>query len=478
MTKNKQIAIILFIISLFSLFCYKQNYFYYNIIALLSCLFALYLTQFSFFSFNAILILGHLVQYPLASFLVDSLETKSDSILESEFSLTVGGMICLTIAMMGLSIGIMGYKSFFKKNKIFDNKHYFKKTRVSLYLILSLLSCFVLYIIIAIKTNTYYHSVAGDYDNKFANSYGIIGYLLYFGYVGLGLQCYNYFIFKRKRDGIVLLIYISIIILLMLPSGSRRFILLPIVLVFVLYINTIKFSIPKLLWVSFIIIILTISLPLLEYLRNEVNSHGSIFDRMTDAFSLPKFLKDTENTKTLALLGRRLSDYTSVGYIYEYLQYPNGQLIGFTDLLMSPVFLVPTLIRPETMLSFNYDAIIMEGIGFRPEIGGSSPTMLIGDFLIRGGLVAVFFGFIFLGFILEYMSNKLNPFKSIKGMVIWIMMFDTITSLHTMTILKLFVLFTKQFFLFLIFAELINYINKRLKKDDKSNEHYLSSDSV
>jgi hypothetical protein len=264
----------------------------------------------------------------------------------------------------------------------------------------------------------------------------------------------------------------------MLPSGARRFILLPLVLVFVFYISNIKFSISKLIWVSFISIIFAASLPLLEYLRNEVNSHGSIIDRMSDILSLPKFLKDTEIAKTLALLGRRLSDYTSVGYIYEYLKSANSQMIGFTDLFISPIFLIPTLIRPETSLSFNYDALIMEGLGFRPEIGGSSPTMLIGDFLIRGGLIAVFLGFIFLGFFLQYMSNILNPFKSVKSMIIWILMFDTITSLHAMTILKCFVLFTKQFFLFLLFAELVNYINKKLKRNGKSNEHYFSSNSL
>lgn len=206
--------------------------------------------------------------------------------------------------------------------------------------------------------------------------------------------------------------------------------------------------------------ILFFALPLMEYIRTDFKFLSFSDFPLIISFISERFY-DFENggSPILALLVRRLADYPSVGFIYNHLQSINFNYYGFMDLIYSPFYIFPTLIRPEIPLSFAYDAIIMENIGFRPEIGGSSPMMLLGELFYRGGYLGVFIIYFSLGMLNAFLSSKINLNKSLFAIIIWVFLIDYFSMLHTMHLLKYFTLLTKQMIIFVIIATCMIKLN-------------------
>lgn len=448
------------ILTLVCVFLFWGNQFFYiTLFSSLLCLIVLHINNYDLSNFNSILIIGHLLQFSLAAFLTSSQNNYRTFIMSNfEFYQTGNVMKILCLGILGIIFGSLFYKiilKFFSKQVSLKPLKKIKNRLIYLSMIL-----YFIYIFLSIYTNTYFHSSAGEVNISNSINLGFIGYLYYFGILAIILQFKNYEITRNKIDLSKTIIILLIVVALIFPSGQRRFIALPVFAFILAVFSNFKQNkkIAKSIFITIPFLFLT--LPILEYLRTDFK-FSSISEFRTIFIFLIEKLYDFENggSPILALLVRRLADYPSVGFIYEYMQSINFNYYGFMDLIYSPFYILPTILRPEIPLSFSYDALIMQDIGFRPEIGGSSPMMLIGDAFYRGGYLGVFVIYFLLGTINEFLSSKINLKKSLFSIIIWVFLIDYFSMLHTMHLLKYFTLLTRQMIIFVIIAYSMIYFN-------------------
>ncbi|OIR07012.1 hypothetical protein GALL_109190 [mine drainage metagenome] len=462
--KKSQLFLFLFLIIILLIFFNDKN-FGYNYFAFVICILILNYNKFDFTNLISIIVLGHLIQFPIASLLANSQKIYASYIMsDSEFAETKYSMICLIIAMSSLFLGQYIFRRIFISLRMTDNKILIYKN-IKTRTVIICFFFFIFYILLSILTHTYYHSSAGDVNYNASENLGFIGYFYYFGIISLVLQFFKYYESKSSKDVVLLYILLLVFEILMLPSGQRRFIILPIFVLFILFISLIRISFRTAIIFLIILPIAIFVLPILEYVRTDYRGMSMIEIFHNLGFIYNRIINpDGGGSPAFALLIRRLADFTSVGYVYDYIYILKNDLLGFWDLIEGPLYLLPTLIRPHISLSFAYDAQIMENIGFRTEINGSSPIMLIGDLLIRGGKVAIFFGFLSVGFLCEALNRKVNVRSGLLALIVWAFLMDYFSMIQTMTILKIFTLLTRHLFIFYIFSFFIKYINNYKNK--------------
>lgn len=455
-----KLYILSFLILIILLFRNDQ-FFVVNFLALVICLLILTINCFNLTKFTSIVVIGHIVQFPIASFLANSQEVYSESIMsKEEFGQTSGSIGSMALAMFAFLLGMLAFRVVNKK-PIVDTPVLMLGDKYNWNLICLSFVFYIVYIFFSIATNTYFHSSAGEFDVNNSTNFGFIGYLYYFGLVSIIASFYNYLLTESKKNLFIFICLTIFFEILIVPSGQRRFIILPIFIIGILFFTHKKVSMFKVIISAFILPILILLLPILEYIRTDFN--GLSF---SDLISNIQFFSDkivdpiSGASPAIALFIRRISDYPSVGYIYDYVSSGRIKYYGFSDLVQAPLYILPTFLRPQIDLSFAYDAQIMQKIAFRGEINGSSPMMLIGDFLIRGGLISVFLGFFILGIILDYLSYLINPTRGQISFLIWIFLLDYFSMLHTMTILKVFTLLTRHLLFFYIFSKFLVIISK------------------
>jgi hypothetical protein len=419
---------------------------------------ALSLSGYRWMSVVSIFSLAHIVQFPVAALLTLSLPYPSLAIEQKLWSSTAISMWAMVLAMSGFISGVLMSRIFrfsSKKKKIKTSW----ETPVSLNFLITLACLPVL--LINITSGVYFHIlVDSNYNFDFANSMGFVGYLTYLSYVGCVLQLKRFSQTKSRKDFIYSILLTLFIFLATAPSGSRRSGMI-IFLIWGLYLFDNR-EISKRLKVYFFYFGLIFSfllLPQLEFYRNIEESGSSIVDKISHFSHYVFFLNVLEDGNYTwvtykAIIARRLADYVSVSYIIDNIP-QNFGFRGFSDIIQWPYYLLPTLIRPETDLSFVYDAILMVDLQFRTDFGGgafgSSPAMLIGDLYSRGGWIAVWIGMLILGCILGKLDRYLLK-GSFRTTVLWVLFFDYISMFHALNLLRIFTTFTRHFLIYYMIA--------------------------
>lgn len=135
---------------------------------------------------------------------------------------------------------------------------------------------------------------------------------------------------------------------------------------------------------------------------------------------------------------------------------------GFEDMAYFAYYLIPTSLRPDISLDYNYDAaLMMERYRFRPDIGGSSPMLAIGEWYERFGLAGIFFGLAGIGFLLRSLDLWISS-RGIDGIVMWAMFFNGVLYMYTYSILKIFNLVTRQLVIFMFILWALKYFLRLL----------------
>jgi hypothetical protein len=428
--------------------------------ALLACGIALHVAGYQWMSFSCLFVIGHIVQYPLAALIILCLSDPQVALEGDLWDLTPQSMWCLVLAMVGLCIGFMLGKSLFGKQSILeassgvtDAGDWLISRRAAV--TLSLMSVLVAawYMTVGI----YYHKNVQDYNLSAAETFGFVGYLCYVSMLGPILQLKRYLLTRTRADLVITLLCFLIMFCANGPSGSRRHIMLPLLGGFLYFLQKERVFKTKLLVAALGGTLFCVMLPLLETYRTVYAADSdTIARRLFDLFRaiLSFDFRGGANHPELfwITLGRRLADYVSVGYLIDIIPTKYGY-VGFSDVGQWPLYILPTLIRPASTLSFTYDATYMDQYMFRPMeiIGGSSPLMYIGDLYNRAGYLAVFFGMVVTGVILLKLDRWLLSDR-FRTTVIWVFMLDTMSYLHGMTLLKFFVLLTRQLFIYFVIA--------------------------
>ena len=313
----------------------------------------------------------------------------------------------------------------------------------------------------------YYHSnVTGvdEYDLKNATSLGFVGYLTYLTYGGVVLQIRRYLLTKCKRDLRYAVLCFLLPLVAMLPSGSRANTLIigVIALLYFLKMETrpkVKYVVLSIAIMLFLSLMLSIEAYRISTLSRDATSFAERLELVVKDIG-PTEKADSNRGEAAeigrALLARRLSDLHSVGYLMSIIpeDYPHR---GFEEMLDFGYYLLPTVFRPTVSLSFSYDALLMEKYGFRTDIGGSSPMMIIGDLYERFGWLGIFLGMACIGLLLTHLDRWISS-NTINATLMWAMLFFGILNMSTYSLLTAFTLATRQLIIFMIIIYILDSI--------------------
>jgi len=431
------------------------NYYLLTAAGLLALAIPYYFDDIKSYSFTSLFLIGHGLQFVLPFFLLSISSDPTLSISYNEFLIAPQGILVMLIGIAGFNIGTCLASAYKIKPKLNCLPVVRTTTLALMFLALPI------YAGLALALGSFYHvSVGAGYNVSNANSFGFIGYFFYIAVAAMiyasVLSAQDIKDNKGQRWTIFALCLLVIFLLIMVPSGQRRMILLPFFVISLIVIHYVKLNFKNALLIFCLAPAFILSLPVLEMLRSQPNLDvRMIFDLVIESSDL-----------VIAQLVRRLADFVGVAYIYDGLLTGKLEMIGFADLLQSPLYFLPTAIRPEMDLVYTYDALIAHDIGFRSEKEGSSPIMFMGDLLIRGGVLAVLFGCAIVGVLLSIVDRKLDIKNNPKGLIIYSLFIFSIASINSMSILKIGTFFTRHFLIYIFIAEIIMFFNRiKFSKD-------------
>jgi hypothetical protein len=415
-------------------------------------------------SFVTILVVAHVVAFPIGAWLIMSLVSPSPWIEPDIWPNTPLGMWAMVVGMLGLATGALISRLRLRtRHRGFAPDSAITTPRL---FNLALTALAIPVVAIYLSLGIYYHKDAtgiDSYDFGNASTFGFVGYLLAVSYVGTVLQVRRYVITRASLDKWAAILSLVVPFLLLAPSGSRATALLGSTIAILAFLGW--ESRARVKWVVLLAGALTFSVivPLMETYRLTAQSAGelSFLERTVMALRFARGATGSDESDLApdlarGMLGRRLSDHHSVGYIIEMVPKTIPHR-GAAGMMHFPLFVVPTLIRPQTALDYNYDAQVMENYGFRTEIGGSSPMMLLGELYDRFGWFGIFIGMAIIGVAMTAF-DRWAARGGIRETVLWVLFAQGIVNVHTYSLLKDFTLVTRQAAIFLVLAIAIERI--------------------
>lgn len=439
-----------------------------TIAALVAAGLVLHKVKYSWMSFVSIFTLAHVIAYPVGIMLVLSLTSPTLAIESEIWETTPLGLWAMVVGMCGLILGIILTRLRLFPSHIHSAPQSREAILTPVWFNMGLTLLIVPVVVIYINAGIYYHSnVTGidAYNFANANSLGFVGYLVYITYGGLVLQIRRYLSTKLMRDLKYALFCTLLPLFVMLPSGSRAntMIIGVIALIYFLHMET-RVKLKYLVFSLSIILFLSLTLSIEAYRLLGLKGNSiSFFEQITSVIKTLSTSDNkadttkTENEISRAILGRRLSDIHSSGYLVSIIP-ENFPHRGFNGMLDFPYYLLPTVFRPEVDLDYNYDAVLMaDTYQFRSDTGGSSPMMIIGELYERFGWPGIFLGFACIGFLLKRLDRWVSA-NTIKGTLIWAMLFYAVVNMHTYSLLKIFTLTTRQLIIFMLIVYLLERI--------------------
>jgi hypothetical protein len=412
-------------------------------------------------SFVVIFVIAHVVAFPIGAWIILSLATTSPWIEPDIWATTPLGMWAMVVGMIGLALGtIIGRLRVVgsPKNEHPNSAQLLTPRTFNL----ALTSLVVPVVMIYLSLGIYYHKDAvgiDQYDFGNASEFGFIGYLMMLSYVGTVLQLRRFMLTRLSADRWAAIAAIVIPFVAMLPSGSRATTFLGPTIAGIAFLAW--ESKARVRWVVLLggAVAFLFLVPIMETYRLAAQNEGglSFVGRVELAVEFARWNRDgaEDPVPDLArgMLGRRLSDHHSVGYIIDVVPsaFPFRGSAGMTQF---PLYLVPTLLRPQTTLNYNYDADIMQDYGFRTDIGGSSPMMLIGELYDRFAWAGILIGMVVIGFALARL-DRFIALGTVRSTILWVFFLQGIINIHTYSLLKIFTLATRQTAIFVVLALLV-----------------------
>ncbi|MBS4067278.1 MAG: hypothetical protein KGZ62_01610 [Sulfurimonas sp.] len=437
------------------------NYILPILASLIAAGFVLHSVHYRWTSFVTIITVCHVIAYPVGTLLVMSLSSPSLAIEPFVWTTTPLGLWGMFAGMIGLMIGILLTRLQLSHNRNLKHNIHNQLRLTPIWFNVLLMVIILPLVIFYIQTGTFYHKdVVGTEAYNFENvaSFGFMGYLTYISYIGTILQLRRYMITKSKNDLLYAIICIILPIIIMIPSGSRTNTIIVVIislLYFIEHEKSIKIKYGVMICAVLLLTIMTLSIEAYRLLMR-VNRETTFSSRLvTSVQYLINNRNGDEGDKSSeisrAILGRRLSDHHSAGYLMSVIpeSFPHR---GFADMDQFVFYLLPTLLRPQITLDYNYDAILMmDTYCFRPDIGGSSPMMIIGELYERFSWPGIIIGMAFIGFLLKKYDTWIKS-GSIRGVMMWVMCFYAVVNMYTYSLLKIFTFATRQFIIFIFIA--------------------------
>ena len=420
-------------------------------------------------SFIAVVALTHLVAYVVGIQFALLLNSRVNGIEANLWPVVNLSLMALVVGMLGMFVGVLFGVFLFKK--ISPHTNFVNKSQVNspVWLNVALVASILIGSILSFNLKSYFHSgVCGAHVNlENSYAYGAIGYLSYLAYVGVILQINRYITLRSTRELLIAVALLLFSFAVMLPSGSRSNTIIILVITFIFYISNEPSNKRKSVGAFLLATLICFSILLGKYYRNNCNLTKNIvavFEVIPDNPEIKKnFNVDSEDRKLeklvennanrleiiLSIFARRLSDGIGTGYLISVIpkDFPH---MGTEGLDGFPKFMLPTFMRGGGgMGEYNYAAdAMLHKYKFREDIGGSSPIMLAGELYERFSWFGIFLGFMVLGVVLRFFDLAIKS-KSVFSRALWGLMIYGVFYLYSYSLLPVFILFTKQLFIFL-----------------------------
>lgn len=443
-----------------------ENSLYFSIcLSALCCLLPLVVVRFQATSLVAIVALTHLVSYPIPAFLALFLDYRYQAIEDYLWHSTPSAMFACALGMLGLSIGSrLASRPFAVPLSSSPTKPFAN------FLILALL---IPTVVVSYLNGFYYHSTVTGldaYDSTSANTYGFLGYISWVSVAGILLQLKRYFSTRSSKDLLLVGLFLAMYFVLLAPSGSRIRLFTGLVVVLAGFWEWEARRLVKVGVFLGCLFVFSFLIPFLESYRSNAvayESQSGFLARLSlisDVRTVDIGNYSNSPEAKLGSLVRRMADYVSVGQIIsvvpETFPYRGAQTMGEWW-----VFLVPTLLRPSTTLSFTEGADWALAYGIRPDNNGSSPIMLLGDLYSRFSWWGVLLGMVAIGFIIRKIEVAFFPIPTF-GLIFYVTMAQQIVSIYTYSLLICFAFFTRQLLIILLLSVIFT---KFLRKYGKAN---------
>ncbi len=437
------------------------------IVALIAAGLVLHQVRYRWVSFISIFTIGHVISYVVGPMVVLSLSDSSFAIEPELWKTTPVSVWAMIVGMLGLMLGIYLAQmrhSLHPKPEISTTR---ESSVTPVWFNVSLCLLIVPVLIVHLRTRVYYHKdVTGieSYDFGNAESLGFLGYFTYMSYGGTILQIRRYLTTRDRSDLNFMLLCVVLPLLAILPSGSRVGTFSIITIAALYFIDNEKSAKLRHLVLASSTIFLVLLTTSIEQYRTSAQEfeRANVIDRLGSVARsiISQGTGDGEELAdelSRAMLGRRLSDNVSVGYLIQVVP-SDAPHRGISDMRNFAFYLLPTFIRPAVDLDFNYDAVLMRDLyGFRANIGGSSPMMIIGELYVRFGWFGIFLGMSVIGFMLTRLDQwVLNG--SVRGTLLWSMLFYGVVNMYAYSLLKVFTLVTRQLVIFMVIVGFLEYL--------------------
>lgn len=429
-----------------------------SLVAVLACVIPLKVVRYDFLSFITISAIGHAIAYPLAALLTLGLPIPAEAVERVFLETTSYAMWACVVGMLGLATGaslINKFNKRYPRTGALGGAQWIPSAGKNLVLVLIILPVVAFYM----YAGFYYHSgVTGieKYNFEAAKIFGFVGYFTHLAYAGVVLQIRRYTITQAKSDGIAALMYILILLVVFIPSGSRVQALVVIPLALITFMAWEKRTAKKGIMIIIAVALFIVIGVSMEFYRNKANFTGaySIGQQIKVLANINVFNPETDSYNpnvSRIILARRMADYIAPGYLISII--PSGYPYRwFEDVDKWIIFLLPTLIRPDTDFSFADGAGVCFRYGIRATPGaGSSPVMILGDLYSRFGWPGIFFGMMLIGMLFRWLDFRLRRWR-VFDIILFTFLFQQVITLLNESLLRHFVYFTRSLLIILVIS--------------------------
>lgn len=442
--------------------------------------FALHQVKYSWTSFVTVFVIGHVISYPVGTIIVMTLTSPWAAIEPELWVTTSESLFGMIVGLLGVIAGVFGRGLIANErgSKVVLED---RRTATPVAFNMGLNALVVPVVIIYIYNGIYFHkdaTMTEEYNTQRGESLGVLGYLVYLSYAGAILQMRRYLSTRKTFDLAYALFAVAIAVGAMLPSGSRAYSMIVLVIIVLYYMQVETRRIAKYFVFAATIVIFIILTSSIEQYRIAAGGGGQIsFEQRVGLVGQSLVpgatLNDpNENDEIDRIrLGRRFSDLHAVGFLMSTIPSMSPH-IGFEGLPYAFYFLIPTLLRPNANIDFQPETVRLAArYKFRPDIGGSSPMMIIGELYERFGWVGIFAGMGVIGFLLRTLDLWMN-IASTRGAILWSLFFHGVVNMHTYTITKIFILMTRQLAVFVCMTFIVLlFVDDRLKPTISGGKH-------
>ncbi|HOI41306.1 MAG TPA: hypothetical protein PK523_00040 [Elusimicrobiales bacterium] len=325
----------------------------------------------------------------------------------------------------------------------------------------TLVSIVFVVLILRLKLGVYFHSSIASFNFENAAYLNLCEHLIWLAYCGIFLQVYRYTVTHSRNDLGLSVIFMSLPVLLFLPSGSRMraFGYLPILGMFYLhYERRFRLQVIAVIGVLLVSSFLVVAFDSYRGIKGLVDARPE--ERYLAFRSAIEQAREDRHS-SIKVLVWRLSDFASTGAIVA-LTPERFQFRLFEGMSSWWQIFVPGVLRPkDSDFNFGEGANAALDYGISTSESSSSPVMLIGDIYRRFGWSGVLLCMFIAGYLLKSFESRILKENGLFVVVFTVLFYRFLFLLYAGSLLSAFTAVARDVFLIYFISKGICLLAKR-----------------